>query len=122
MKTPTAVPDLELESLSVEELLKLHARVEKIINRRAEQASEQAWAILEQLEKYEKRDRLGTKVQLGMAQASPLKGRRILPKFRNPANHAETWAGRGRKPAWVIAALEAGKTLDELRIKANRRE
>jgi DNA-binding protein H-NS len=106
----------------VEELLKLHARVEKIINRRAEQAREQAWAILEQLEKYEQRDRLGTKVQLGMAQVSPLKGRRILPKFRNPANHAETWAGRGRKPAWVIAALEAGKTLDELRIKANRRE
>jgi DNA-binding protein H-NS len=27
----------------------------------------------------------------------------------------KTWSGRGRRPGWVIAALAAGKTLDELR-------
>jgi DNA-binding protein H-NS len=27
----------------------------------------------------------------------------------------KTWSGRGRRPGWVLAALAAGKTLDELR-------
>lgn len=26
-----------------------------------------------------------------------------------------TWSGRGRRPRWVVQALAAGKTLDELR-------
>lgn len=40
----------------------------------------------------------------------------VAPKYRNPANHAETWAGRGAKPEWVRAALESGKSLDDLKI------
>jgi DNA-binding protein H-NS len=42
----------------------------------------------------------------------------VAPKYRNPANPAETWAGRGAKPMWVRAALEAGKKLDDLKIPA----
>lgn len=34
--------------------------------------------------------------------------------YRNPANPAETWTGRGRKPRWVLDWLEAGKSLDDL--------
>lgn len=37
-------------------------------------------------------------------------------KFRNPANPAETWVGRGKRPDWLKAALEAGKTLEELKV------
>lgn len=37
-------------------------------------------------------------------------------KYANPANPADTWSGRGRRPAWVNAALEAGKGLDDLAI------
>jgi DNA-binding protein H-NS len=37
-------------------------------------------------------------------------------KYRNPENPAETWAGRGRPPKWVQAALEAGQTLEDLAI------
>ena len=40
----------------------------------------------------------------------------VAPIYRNPANHAETWAGWGAKPLWVRAALEAGKSLDEFKI------
>ncbi len=53
----------------------------------------------------------------------PLKGKRggtrgiVPPKYRNPDNPAETWTGRGRKPRWVVAALEKGLTLDDLRIR-----
>ncbi|WP_287961779.1 H-NS histone family protein [Alcanivorax sp.] len=53
----------------------------------------------------------------------PLKGKggkprgTVPPKYRNPDNPSETWTGRGRKPRWVVAALERGLTLDDLRIR-----
>lgn len=37
-------------------------------------------------------------------------------KYRNPANHADTWSGRGRKPAWFAAAIAAGKTPEDLTV------
>lgn len=37
-------------------------------------------------------------------------------KYRNPENPSETWAGRGRPPKWVQAALESGQSLEELAI------
>ena len=39
------------------------------------------------------------------------------PLYRNPENPAETWSGRGRPPAWVREALEAGLDLDVLEIE-----
>ena len=41
---------------------------------------------------------------------------RVLPKYRNPADPAETWAGRGRQPRWVTEQLRSGRKLDDLRI------
>ena len=38
------------------------------------------------------------------------------PKYRNPEDESSTWTGRGRKPLWVLAALESGKSLDDLLI------
>ena len=46
----------------------------------------------------------------------PLKGRKVAPKYRNPDNKRETWAGRGRQPKWVVAKLKAGKKLQDLEI------
>jgi len=42
--------------------------------------------------------------------------RKVPPKYRNPENPTETWAGRGRRPKWVEAALASGKSLDDLKI------
>jgi len=42
----------------------------------------------------------------------------VRPKYRNPAEPSETWAGRGKKPRWVVAALKKGKRLEDLRIAA----
>lgn len=36
---------------------------------------------------------------------------KVEPKYRNPANHSETWTGRGKSPIWVQAMKSAG-TLD----------
>ncbi|MGP6088175.1 H-NS histone family protein [Antarctobacter jejuensis] len=42
------------------------------------------------------------------------KGSKGAPKYANPADSSQTWTGRGRKPNWVIVALEEGKSLDDL--------
>nr|VFK80760.1 MAG: DNA-binding protein H-NS [Candidatus Kentron sp. SD] len=40
----------------------------------------------------------------------------IAPKYQNPDNPDQQWSGRGRKPGWILALLEEGRTLDDLRI------
>jgi len=35
-------------------------------------------------------------------------------KYRNPADHAQTWSGRGKRPRWFNAALAAGKKEKDL--------
>ncbi|MDZ5456038.1 H-NS histone family protein [Azohydromonas lata] len=41
----------------------------------------------------------------------------VAPKYQDPAS-GKTWTGRGLKPKWVTEALESGKSLDDLAIKA----
>lgn len=40
----------------------------------------------------------------------------VAPKYRNPENPSETWAGRGLKPRWLSAAIKSGKKLEDFRI------
>jgi DNA-binding protein H-NS len=40
----------------------------------------------------------------------------VAPKYRNPENPAETWAGRGLKPRWLAAAIKGGKEQDDFLI------
>jgi DNA-binding protein H-NS len=40
---------------------------------------------------------------------------RESPTYRNPENPAETWAGRGARPAWLTRAIARGRSLDSLR-------
>jgi DNA-binding protein H-NS len=47
---------------------------------------------------------------------STLKGRKLKPKYRNPKNRQETWAGRGREPKWFTAALKSGLKRDDLSV------
>ncbi|WP_407153957.1 H-NS family nucleoid-associated regulatory protein [Bradyrhizobium sp. STM 3557] len=42
---------------------------------------------------------------------------KVLPKYRNPNNPAETWAGRGKRPRWLRSQLRSGKKLDDFRIE-----
>lgn len=34
---------------------------------------------------------------------------KVAPKYRNPANSAETWTGRGKQPRWLAAEVTKGK-------------
>lgn len=40
--------------------------------------------------------------------------RKVAVKFRDGAGNE--WSGRGRRPAWFIAALAAGRSIDELEV------
>src|SRR5690242_12742100 len=47
---------------------------------------------------------------------SKLKGRKVPPKYRNPKNRAETWAGRGATPRWLAAEIKKGKKREDFAI------
>jgi DNA-binding protein H-NS len=41
----------------------------------------------------------------------------VAPKYRNPNNPSQTWAGRGVKPRWMQALLAQGASMEEFRIE-----
>jgi DNA-binding protein H-NS len=43
---------------------------------------------------------------------------KVRPKFRNPDEPSETWAGRGKQPRWLRKQLRSGKRMDDFRIGA----
>ena len=43
------------------------------------------------------------------------KGNGAAPKYRDPET-GKTWAGRGRKPRWMEAALASGKKVEDFAI------
>lgn len=51
------------------------------------------------------------------AAGSSTKGRSVPPKYRNPADPSQTWAGRGVQPRWFRDALAAGKSAEDLLIR-----
>jgi DNA-binding protein H-NS len=51
---------------------------------------------------------------------STLKGTKVPPKYRSPS--AETWAGRGAKPRWLVAAIKGGRKIDDFLIDKRRRK
>jgi len=42
---------------------------------------------------------------------------KVEPKYRNPDNPAETWAGRGQQPKWLAVETAKGRKLEEFLIK-----
>lgn len=40
----------------------------------------------------------------------------VFPKYRNPEQPSETWAGRGKTPRWLTAQLESGRRIDDFKI------
>jgi DNA-binding protein H-NS len=96
----------DFNSMSVDELWALRLEIDSILASR----------IAAEKVKLEKRLR-----QLQSNGVTTRRERRpypqVLPKYRNPAQPAETWAGRGRQPRWVTEQLSSGKKLDDFRIQ-----
>lgn len=62
----------------------------------------------------------GERTARGVERRSALRGRKVAPKYRSPKG--ETWAGRGARPRWLVAAIKEGKKLENFLIdKSGRR-
>jgi DNA-binding protein H-NS len=96
------MPKVNLSGMTVEALMDLREQVdETLLKRRAEIETQLA--------------RMGAVVgSRRVAGQSVLKGRKVSPKYRSPSG--ETWAGRGAKPRWLVAAIKDGKKLDHFLI------
>jgi DNA-binding protein H-NS len=42
---------------------------------------------------------------------------KVAPKYRNPQDPSETWAGRGQQPKWMASQIKAGRKLEDFLIK-----
>jgi DNA-binding protein H-NS len=104
------MPTPNLLKMKVNDLTDLRKRVdERLLQHRAELEKQ-----LEELETI-------SSTRAGRRGASPLKGAKIAPKYRGPSG--ETWAGRGAKPRWLVAAMKkTGKKLDAFLIDKSARK
>jgi DNA-binding protein H-NS len=60
----------------------------------------------------------GSRKMAGKSPAkSPNAGKKVAPKYRDPATQA-TWTGRGNAPGWIKAAEAAGRKREEFLIVA----
>lgn len=103
---------MELGKMSLKELKDLRKKVDKAINDFERRQKAEALAKLEAQAKqmgYSLAELAGLKGQKGRKTASP-------PKYRDPANSANTWTGRGRQPEWFKSALKAGKKPEDMLI------
>jgi DNA-binding protein H-NS len=96
--------------MTVEALMDLRRRVEAtLLERRAE--------VEQQLKRM---DTLVGGARVVRGGRSILKGRKVSPKYRGPSG--ETWAGRGARPRWLVAAIKGGKKLDHFLIDKSARK
>jgi DNA-binding protein H-NS len=100
---------MNLKSLSIEKLTKLKDQLDATI---AAKVTERCRALESEL------------ANIHRIAGGAMRGRRgglrgkVEPKYRNPNNLSETWAGRGLKPRWLTAAIKAGKNLEHFAIGA----
>ena len=87
---------------------------------------EELWGIHEEISKLLEAKMLAEKKMLEQRLISlhpakiDLKARRpyppVVPKFANPDEPSQVWAGRGHQPRWVTEKLASGLALEDLSI------
>lgn len=105
--------EIDLSQLDLEQLKALAPAAQLRIEELEEEKRRQALAKVE-----------AAAAEVGMSPAELLKHfgvakparKAVKPKYRHPEDADQTWSGRGRKPEWVTAWLDAGKELEELAI------
>ena len=98
----------KLASMSVEALLQLRDDIGSVLSRKAGQLQTQLAALGD--------GGWTAKKAAGRPSGSKLKGRKVAPKYRNPKNRSETWAGRGAMPRWMAAEIKKGKKREDFAI------
>ena len=102
---------IDYEKLSRSDLLNIMKEIPLELNRRDKSLKKD---LREKMHKLAEEAGYSLDEILDKSKAKPTK--KAAPKYQNPDDDSMTWSGRGRKPLWIIAALEAGLTLDDLAI------
>src|SRR5262245_22996081 len=100
------MPNVNLSAMTVDALMDLRRRVDKTLLKRRAELEKQLARIG------------GARVVRGGGSA--LRGRKVRPKYRSPSG--ETWAGRGARPRWLVAAIKGGKKLEDFLIDKSARK
>jgi len=103
---------MALKTMSVAELQDLKSKIEAAIGAKVTERRRELEAQLSKLSGFGGRGGKAIKFGRGGRTGS------VAPKYRNPENPAETWAGRGLKPRWLTAAIKGGKKLEDFAIAA----
>jgi len=98
----------DFKSMTTDELWRLYDEVGSLLGTRLEVEKRALESRLNQLGRYE----------IAPTQSSRRHYPKVHPKFQNPADPTQTWAGRGKTPRWVTQMLKAGKSMDDLRVRA----
>ena len=111
-----------LSSFSIDELWALHEQVGNIL---AEKITSEKRELEQRLAKLN--SGMMTKIKRPDLQVAERRtGRRkyppVLPKFQNPSDPSETWAGRGKQPRWMVLQLKAGKKMNDFLIDRGKRK
>jgi len=99
---------LKVKSMAFDELLMAKGKIETEIELRSARERSRLIEAIGQL-------RTNAPTQSTAARSArphALKGKKLPPRYRNPKNRKETWAGRGHRPRWLVAALKGGKKLE----------
>ena len=102
---------MELDTLSLKDLKQLQKDVETAIANFKDRERRKALAEVEVF----LRERGLTAADLSDLGVKKTR-RPATAKYANPADPAQTWTGRGRRPRWADAALAEGKSLSDLAI------
>src|SRR5262245_58933580 len=99
----------KLTGMTIEALIDLRERVEEALVKR-------------QAELHRQIERIAGPhaVIRGRGGGSVLKGKKVPPRYRGPSG--ETWAGRGARPRWLVAAIKGGKKLYDFLIDKSARK
>jgi DNA-binding protein H-NS len=100
---------MNLKSMSIDKLTKLRDQVGTALHSKVANERRTLEAELTKLSRLST-SQLRSK-GLGLGVRGP-----VAPKYRNPENPSETWAGRGLTPRWLAAAIKAGKKLEHFSI------
>jgi DNA-binding protein H-NS len=114
----------DLKSLSIDELWALHEEVGALLSEKIRTEKRELEARLARLN--------GGLVKKARMVRSAIEGRArskvrrkyppVLPKYQNPGNPLETWAGRGKQPRWLVSQLKAGKKMNDFLINREKRQ
>lgn len=111
----------DLDTMDFEELWLLHEQLTKILAEKITAEKRELEKRLAQLNQPGQPPEHEGQADVTRIGKPPPRRRypKVLPKYCNPLQPTETWSGRGKQPRWLVAALQSGHTLEDLKIREN---